>query len=201
MPHLLVVMLTTLALGMPAPSTAQHLNERLDRETGVTVTSQAEPAVFARPQPQFSRSARDYVYLGPFEINRQGQRTYYLWVGVGTTIDRGYLAPVTPAPETLYVTTDGELVELPLHAANELGFGVGAGSIYETKVPLRAEYFARVTLDQLRLLADAELGEIVVKTQEETLERFASWGSRQPSWSAFVASLSANSSAPEAAGR
>jgi hypothetical protein len=184
MSQLFGIVMTALALALPAPAAAQRVTERLDRETGVTVTTQGEPTVFARNQPQFSRSARDYLYLGPFEINRRGQRTYYLWVGVGTTIDRGYLAPSEPDPQTLYVSVRDELVELPLHRWSELE--LATDSIYETRVRLRAEFFARVTLDQLRLLANAEPSEVIVKTADQAIQRYASWATTQPSWKPFV---------------
>lgn len=196
MSQLLAIALTTLAVGLPVPTTAQRLTEQLDRETGVTVTSQGEPVAFARPQPQFSRSARDYLFLGPFEINRQGQRTYYLWVGVGTTLDRGYLAPQTPAPSTLYVSVNDEPVELSLHELADLGLGVK--TVYATKVPLRAEYFARITLDQLRLFANAKFDEVVVKTDQPTVERYAEWGNKQPSWTTFINGVTSTETAGDA---
>jgi hypothetical protein len=187
MSQLLAIMMTAaLMLAAPAQTAAQRITERLDPNTGVTVTTQSEAAVFARNQPQFSRSARDYIYLGPVEINRQGQRIYYLWVGVGTTIDRGYLAPSESDPQTLYVSVHDELVELPLHAWSELELGLDSDSVYETRVRLRAQFFARVTLDQLRLLASAAPSEIIVKTADQAVQRYASWETKQPGWVAFV---------------
>jgi len=69
------------------------LLETLDERTGMTIVRSREPLVFARTEPRYSRSARDYVYLGPLATNRQGVREHYLWVGIATTLDRGFIAP------------------------------------------------------------------------------------------------------------
>jgi hypothetical protein len=124
----------------------------LDESTGVTLVRGRAPLVFARTEPRYSRSGRDYVYLGPVETNRQGVREYYLWVGVGSTIDRGFLAPEAETPETLYLDLRGEPIELPLKPWREVVALGGRRSIYDVAVPLRAELAARVTLQQLTLL-------------------------------------------------
>ncbi len=67
--------------------------EQLDEQSGATIVRGPAVLVYARTEPRYSRSARDYVYLGPVETNRQGVREYFLWVGVATTIDRGFIAP------------------------------------------------------------------------------------------------------------
>ena len=49
-----------------------------------TVTASGNSAV----APRFSHAARDYLYLAPVEANEAGKRKHYLWVGLGTTVDR-----------------------------------------------------------------------------------------------------------------
>ena len=71
------------------------LSTRLD-SFGVTVVTLDDPIVLARPVPQLAAAARDYAYLGPVEMNRMGDRDYYLWVGLASTIDRK-LINVAPA--------------------------------------------------------------------------------------------------------
>jgi len=129
--------------------------EQLDERAGLTIVRGQEPLVFARTEPRYSRSARDYVYLGPVETNRQGLREYYLWVGIATTLDRGFLAPPATVPQTLYVEIDGEPMELPLRPWHELVPTELVGPAYATAVPVREELAARVTLQQLTLI-DAE---------------------------------------------
>jgi hypothetical protein len=140
------------------------LLERLDERTGVVLMRAREPLVFARTEPRYSRSMRDYVYVGPVETNRQGVREYFLWVGVATTLDRGFIAPAAELPRTLYVTVDGEPMELPLQPWHELVRTAITAAVYETAVPLRAELAARVTMQQLTLLDAAQLQVVAVGT-------------------------------------
>lgn len=134
----------------------QRSLELLDARSGATLVRGRVPLVFARSEPRYSRSARDYLYIGPVETNRQGVREHYLWVGVATTLDRGFLAPAADAPQLLYVEVGGEPMELVLkpwraHAP------AAAEPLYATDVPVRQELAARVTLQQLALLDAAPL--------------------------------------------
>jgi hypothetical protein len=161
--------------------------ERLDERSGITLVSGSAPLVFARTEPRYSRSARDYVYLGPVETNRQGVREYYLWVGVATTLDRGFLAPNVSAPGVLYVDVGGEPMELPLEPWTELVPTRLGAPVYATAVPVHEELAARVTLQQLALI-DAERPQAVsVAAADGALRRYVRWEDD----SGFAAFLSA----------
>jgi hypothetical protein len=162
------------------------LNQRLDEATGLTFTSEPQPVVYARTESRYSRSARDYVYIGPIEVNRQGTREYYLWVGVGTTLDRGYLAPEPRMPETLYLVAQGEPMELGLHPWDAETLGVGHVRAYRTEVRLQGEFAARVTLNQLALLADAPLESILLDDGDGRTRAYFRWRPGE-GWSDFVA--------------
>jgi len=150
--------------------------ERLDERAGMTLTSAREPLVFARTDPRYSRSARDYLYVGPFETNRQGAREYHLWVGVATTLDRGFVATPEELPQTLYVTVDGEPIELELKPLDEVVRLTIEAPIYATAVRLKAAVAARVTLQQLQLLAAAAIDEVTVATPgERSLRTYLLW--------------------------
>lgn len=140
------------AVWLSACSAPNAALERLDERTGVVLRRAREPVVFARTEPRYSRSMRDYLYVGPVETNRQGVREYFLWVGIATTLDRGFIAPAADLPRTLYVTVDGEPIELPLARWHDLVRTQFTAPLYPTAVPVRAELAARVTLQQLSLL-------------------------------------------------
>jgi len=129
----------------------------LDERTGMTLVRGPEPLVFARSEPRYSRSGRDYIYLGPVQTNRQGVREYYLWVGVATTLDRGFLAPQANMPQTLFLDLRGEPIELKLRPWSEVMEPGRRRRDYRASVPLVAELAARVTLQQLTLLDAAPL--------------------------------------------
>ena len=151
--------------------------EQLDEQSGATIVRGPSVLVYARTEPRYSRSARDYVYLGPVETNRQGVREYFLWVGVATTIDRGFIAPEAQEPHTLYVEVQGEPIELPLKAWHELVPTGFKKPMYPTTVPVREELAARVTLQQLALLGGASPASVSFATGENNASSsFVRWG-------------------------
>jgi hypothetical protein len=169
------------------------LLERLDAN-GVTITRDAAPVVFARTESRYSRSARDYLYLGPVETNRQGVRDYYLWVGIATTLDRGFIAPAVEIPHMLYLNVQGEPIELPLRPWGEVLRG-GAEPLYETAVDARAALAARVTLQQLELFAANPLASVVIATPDGDHLEYFRWDERQD-WLDFIATLASRDGAP-----
>ncbi len=164
--------------------------ERLDGASGVTVLADVRPIVFARTETRYSRSGRDYLFLGPVEANRQGSREYYLWVGVGTTLDRGYIAPEGEVPDTLYVDVGGEPMELALRPWSEREPRLDRAELYRTSVPLRGELAARVTLSQLQVLSGAALASVRVGARGGTSRVYFRWD-HEPVWSAFLGAAAA----------
>jgi hypothetical protein len=169
---------------------AASVNEQLDEATGVTVRADARPIVFARTDTRYSRSERDYVFLGPVMVNRQGSREYYLWVGVGTTLDRGYIAPDNDVPVALVAEVAGEPVELALRPWAEREPKLVPAHLYRTAVPLRAELAARVTLSQLELLSRAHVEAVRLAAGDGTTHAYLRWDD-EPIWPAFLATAAA----------
>lgn len=167
-----------------------RVREQLDTTTGVTVTSDAEPIVYAKAEARYSRSARDYVYLGPVETNRQGVREYYLWVGIGTTLDRGFLAASLELPDALYGRIDGEFMEFPLRSWEALLPSSRRTAVYETGVRLQTQLAARVTLYQLQLLARAAPASIRLGTGGTTTQPYTRWDDADP-WRGFFVQIGA----------
>lgn len=69
---------TLLLLGACAAAPVDPVVETLDRKTAVTVAALSEPLLFSSALATPSRP--DDVAVGPFEINRMGQKSWYLWV-------------------------------------------------------------------------------------------------------------------------
>lgn len=183
-----LVVLATAVAG--CQSVGGRVREQLDSTTGMTVTSDAEPIVYAKTEARYSRSARDYVFLGPVETNRQGVRDYYLWVGIGTTLDRGYLAPPLALPDTIYAQVDGEFMEFPLRPWEDIFAVTRRTAVYETGVPIQSQLAARVSLYQLQLLARAVPTAIRLGTAGATTQPYARWDDRPP-WRGFLAQVGA----------
>jgi hypothetical protein len=150
--------------------------EQLDEQSGATIVRGPAVLVYARTEPRYSRSARDYVYLGPVETNRQGVHEYFLWVGIASTIDRGFVAPEAEEPRALYLEVRGEPIELPLRVWHELVPTGIKKPMYSTTVPVRAELAARVTLQQLALIGGASPDSVSLATGDSSAPRtFVRW--------------------------
>ena len=72
----------------PARADDKPVYEYLDEQTAATVTTAREDLVFARERPDLAVNARDYVSLVPIEVNRSGERRYYWFGYLWSTIDR-----------------------------------------------------------------------------------------------------------------
>jgi len=178
----------SLALVGACAGQTRVVHERLDEASGITVLAGGEPMVFARTETRYSRSGRDYLYFGPVETNRQGVRDYYLWVGVATTLDRGYLAPPGGEPAKVFVDVAGEPMELVLEPWREREPSLHDARVYGTPVRLGAELAARITLDQLRRLAGEPLQSLRVVDRDGQERAYYRWHEGSD-WPAFLAAV------------
>ena len=150
----------SMPMPMPMPMFQKEksvLHQYFDESSGANITSLKEPLVFYKEYPWLSSNTRDYVYLGPIEINRSGSRNYLLWLGIWSTIDR-LRAPSRFARndfQTVYLLADNEPMELNIRAwsGEELGM---AEAPYPPPVNGTLNGFYTVTMDQIRKLGQAE---------------------------------------------
>jgi len=160
--------------------------EQLDEQSGATIVRGPAVLVYARTEPRYSRSGRDYVYLGPVETNRQGVREYYLWVGVASTLDRGYIAPEGAMPARLFIDVGGAPMELVLARWHEREPALGDARVYGTAVKVQEELAARVTLDQLQHLAEESLRSLRVVDSTGGERAYFRWD-EESTWPGFLA--------------
>lgn len=175
--------LSTLVIVQACSSTGSRVTERFDRQSGATIMTAAVPLTFARTDARYSRSGRDYLYLGPVSLNRQGLHEYYLWVGLASTIDRGYLAPARPTPTVLHVIVDDELMEFELRPWDALVGTRYESPEYPTRVAVRSDFVARVTLDQIERLTRAGIQSVYV-ADPSGQQTFSGWAPGD--WSEFL---------------
>ena len=185
-----IASIATLLTLAACASQTRVVHERLDEPSGTTVLSGAEPMVFARTEPQYSRSGRDYLYLGPVQTNRQGVHEFYVWVGVATTLDRGYLVPPVSDPERVFIDVAGEPMELALRPWSEREPALRDARVYGTPVRLGSELAARVTLDQLQKLASEPLQAVQVVDHDGATRAYYRWHEGSD-WPAFLAAVGA----------
>ena len=135
-------------------STSTLVEERLDIGTGVTVTHATAPIVLYRDNSSYAAHARDYVYLGPVEINRMGEYSYFLWLGIWSTISDAERSYQRDGFESITLFADGEPLQLELVGWTLESIGVSE-PVYVKPVASAADAYYRVTIDQIRLIANA----------------------------------------------
>lgn len=141
-------------LVIAACSSGPLVADRLDELTGVTVTHATRPVVLYRDRSAQAAFARDFVYLGPIEVNNMGRRQYYLWLGAWTTTDSLESATEIGDFETIVIYADGEPLSLDVAGFTPESIGVSAPVYLKPVASTRDAYF-RVTADQIRVMAEA----------------------------------------------
>lgn len=148
--RLLIFAMTLVLLG-GCFSTGSTISNKLDPTTAVTITFSDAPLIFYRDESGRAAYARDYVYLGPIEVNKAGTFRYYIWLGIWTTMQTPEES-VRDGFETIVLIADGE--PLPLEVAGWTAAAVGASEpVYLKPVASAADAYYEVTVDQLRFIA------------------------------------------------
>jgi hypothetical protein len=177
-----------LAAQISACSTPSSLvQETLDPVTGVTVLRATAPVVLYHDNSGYAAHARDYVYLGPVEVNRMGSHSYYLWLGIWSTIryeDRQ--SEQRDGFESVILFVDGE--PLPLEFAGWTLDAIGVTEpVYVKPVASAANAYYRVTIDQIRLLAEADVIQLHAGTAKP--RTYALWENQASAYASLRAFL------------
>jgi hypothetical protein len=164
--------------------------EKLDPLTGVTVTQSSAPTVFYSDSSSRAAFARDFINVGPVQVNRMGQQRYFLWMGVWSTMPGSDFAGEVNGLESIVIFADGEPLELTLAGLTPGDIGVSE-SVYVRPSGSSAEGFYEVTADQLRFIAAAS--EIRLQTLGQDARLYASWNDKESTLSGlheFVSHIS-----------
>lgn len=131
------------------------VKDNLDLQTGVTVTRSTKPLILYRDRSAVSAHARDYVYLGPVETNNMGRRRYFLWLGVWSTLENSDRASELDEFESIVIYADGEPLGLSITGWSPAAIGV-SDTVYVKPVASATDAFYAVTIDQIRIIAEAK---------------------------------------------
>jgi hypothetical protein len=170
---------------LQACAATSPVEERFSDSTATTWRVAGNALVFEHTEARYSRSARDYVYLGPVALNIRGTFEYFLWVGIGSTLDRGFLAPEANAPETMTLFIDGEPLELVLTPWSQRVPGLATETPYEPSVTLQWHMATRVTRNQIALIDSRGIDHLLLHAKAGEASEFARWGN-VVGWQAFV---------------
>ena len=169
----LAVLLAGCSVDLPRTS-------RLD-SSGLTVVTNQEVIMLARPVRTLAAGARDFAYIGPVEINRMGRRDYYFWIGLASTVDRDLVGTLPEEAVALAVFVDDEPMILPL--------SVWDTSLdlppYHATVPVYATLMAPTSLDQIHRIAAAKSVELHLIAGVDSAHRYRAWQAAWSTWSEF----------------
>ena len=154
--------------------TTPVVSGQLDPLTGVTVTRATKPVVFYRDRSAQAAHARDYIYLGPVEVNDMGQRNYYIWLGIWGTSDSKDRSTQMDNFESVVVFADGEPLSLDVKGWTPESIGIST-SAYVKPVASSTDAYYQVTIDQIRLIAEAR--DLEIRAGSTGPQRYAPWDS------------------------
>lgn len=176
-----------LVFGLVACATSSRLtNEFLDPLTGVTVTSNDTPLVLYRDNPSRAAYARNYVHLGPIQVNRSGNYQYYLWVGVWNTMQTN-TNKHRDGFDSITVFADGEPLSLKLAGWTPEAIGTSV-PVYLKPVASATDAYYQVTVDQIRVIAEAS--DIRIRTTGTSPKEYQLWDSQRAARKSLEAFLS-----------
>ena len=143
-----IILLTLVACaGQPGA-----IQDKLDPTTAVTITYSRTPMVFYRDDFGKAAFARNYVHLGPLEVNRAGSFHYYLWLGIWNTMQNATSGEPRDGFESIVIYADGEPLALELSGWTPATIGASE-AVYVRPVASAADAYYEVTVDHLRLIA------------------------------------------------
>jgi len=154
-----------------------RLTERVDERTAVNVVALTAPLVFSSGRG--SRGATEDLALGPVEINRQGERTYFLWMNLLS-------GEMRAAPPRLRLVGGGEVLF-------EVALVAPANSLPVSRPPYRR--LANWALEAWYPVAPGDLarlqgrqGLVVEMAEGSNWVRFEPWDRRLAGLDAFISS-------------
>lgn len=162
-----------LIVGVAACSSSPaRLVEKLDLRTGVTMTYSPTPMILYRDDPRHAANARNFVSLGPLQVNRSGSYQYFIWLGIWNTNHRVNETDGRDGFDSIILFIDGE--PLTLDVSGWTPEAIGASEpVYPQPVASAIDAYYRVTVDQIRLIAEAE--EVYLRTTGFSSRSFELW--------------------------
>jgi len=153
--HRTLIVLSAIALTASCAGAGELTASKLDSVTGVTITYDRAPLVFYRDDSGKAAYARNLLHLGPIEVNRTGTFRYYLWLGIWNTVDEADYERTRDGFESITIFADGEPLSLEVSGWTADAIGASA-SVYTKPVASAADAYYEITVDHLRLLAEAK---------------------------------------------
>jgi len=162
--------------------------EYLDPQSAATVTTVAEPLVFARERPEFAANVRDYVTLVATALNRSGKINYFLIAYFWSTVDTRGVTSAALLDKVPIIMADDRRILLKARLSSPRDGGISGEPHRPPGVITEPLVFA-TDLATLRFIAAAnQLG--VRPSDDATETTYELWKDQRAALSAFVSQLS-----------
>ena len=142
-PNCTAVLLLLALTGCLAPAGAP-VRDKLDASSGLTMSALQSPLEFLSPATNGAR-ASVFAYAGPFDLDRMGTRSLYLWV---------LLPDDVSAASKPVVRCDGQALDLPAQADGLNGTGLTQPP-YKPPFPWGTQWYLTLSDAALDCLAKA----------------------------------------------
>ena len=163
-------------------SSSPPVREKLDSGTGVTITFSPMPIIFYRDTPAYAANARNFISFGPMQLNRSGSYRYFIWLGIWSTNQTAAENDTHDEFDSIILFVDGE--PLALDVSGWTPDAIGASEpVYLQPVASAIDAYYQVTLDQIRLIAEAD--SISLQTTGFTSRSFELWDKQSQALQGF----------------
>lgn len=125
-----------------------------------------------REDPAQAAFARNYMHLGPIQVNRSGDYQYFLWLGVWNNMQTLDAAAHRDGLDSIAIFADGEPLMLEISGWTPDAIGTSE-PVYVKPVATSTDAYYRVTADQIRLIAEAT--DIRLRTSGTRPREFQPW--------------------------
>lgn len=149
-----VVIAAVLVASCGTAAPARRATEYLDDSTSATITRVDQPFLFFSDDPARAANARDYLNAAPLAVNQAGKRSWWLWLGLWSTIDRGITVGDARLGDIqgVQLIIDGEPMDLDMGGRVERIPGVTRPP-YEAPVPTARNLVVPLTGSQVARLS------------------------------------------------
>lgn len=135
-------------------SSSPTVGEKLDPVTSATMTFSSTPLILYRDDPARAANAKNFVSLGPLEVNRSGQYQYFLWLGIWNTNQTVSVDARRAGFDSIVIFADGEPLQLELSGWTPESIGASE-HVYPKPVASALDAYYQLTADQIRLIVQA----------------------------------------------
>jgi hypothetical protein len=148
-----------------ASTPRQTLSQRLDPDTATTVTLLERPVELVAQGPRAAQND-PFAFLAPFETDRMGERTLFLWIAVPQ--DVGGSRPAQ-------LLCDSQPIELQPAPGDLQSLGLSHPP-YRSPAPWSTQWYFQIPEDGVKCLAGARTIALEVHTSEGAVVPFIAAG-------------------------